>query len=385
MDLATLRHQLPVTQHCCYFQTGSLGPSPVSQQALLRQAHDAFQQYGPASPDVLEIWGARAEQSRVRLAEFLGTTADSLAWISNSSYAIRAVFANRQWSPGDEILTSALEHVGTRMLWDGLAHAYGVQTQVVPTVDDDATFLAQLADRLTPRTRMLFLSHISCVDGRRLPIAEAIKIARERDVLVLIDGAQAPGQIPVNLTELDPDYYIGSTHKWLLGPLGLGYIYVGKRGMPSFNPQLTPLNGSTREFGERFQNPTAAARGETGTTDIASRVSLIESLNLLESVGVSTIEQHVRELAAYFRAGLAELPQITMISNLEPERSSGIISFVVNGWQPQQHRDLVEKIYHKRRILIKYQIEFSGIRVSIAGFNTREEVDRLLEALHHYL
>jgi selenocysteine lyase/cysteine desulfurase len=382
--LATLRQQIQLTEHFSYFQTGSLGPSPKCQVELMREAQDALLNYGPANLKVLLAWSEKAEETRKLFGEFLNTPTSSIAWSVNSSYAIRAVFANRPWAEGDEILTSSLEHVGTRQLWHGMSHAYGVNIRIVPVTANDAEFLERLEASITPRTRMIFLSHVSCIDGRRLPVAEAVQIAKRHGIISFIDGAQAPAQIPVDLTALDADYYIGSTHKWMLGPTGLGYIVVGERGMESFNPLFAPLR-ETADFGARFATPTAAMRGESGTTDITARVGFAETLKLLNSVGIEAIESHVRSLTQTFRSALLEMPRINLVSDMPIEQSTGITSFSVKGWNTQQHHDLVERAHVERKAILKYQPDFDGIRISFASFNSAEEVQDLIQLLNDFI
>jgi selenocysteine lyase/cysteine desulfurase len=167
--------------------------------------------------------------------------------------------------------------------------------------------------------------------------------------------------------------------------MGLGFLVVGEGGMEHFNPSIIPHTTSGGEACGLAAQETAASRGEVGTTDLAARAGFAVALEMFGDIGVGTIERHVRGLTARLRAGLTDLPNVQMIGNLPPERSSGISSFGVEGWQAQQHRELVDRLYRQERILVKFQPEFAGIRVSLASFNSIEEIERLLEALQPFV
>ena len=376
MAVARLRQALPLTQRCTYFQTGSLGPTPAPALDEMAQARAELQWRGPAALDLLRKWLQRGETARSGLAALLGVTPDNIAWTVNTSQGIRDVVRGLGWAAGDEILTSDLEHVGTRGLWEGLTQAFGVRVRVVAAGATDDGFLERLRRAYSPRTRLLFLSHVSCVNGQRLPIAQAIADARERGVLTAMDGAQAVGQFAVNVAELGADFYIGSAHKWLLGPMGLGYVVVAPSALTSFNPALTPLDPAPDAV-----PLSAARRAEVGTTDVSLRVGLARTLELLAEVGWDVLEDQMRQATACLRAGLAELPGVQTLAPLPWLHSSAITSFVVQGWDAARHQALVDELYATERIIIKFQPEFAGIRVSTAGFNTQDDVDHLLTAL----
>ena len=376
MAVARLRQALPLTQRCIYFQTGSLGPTPTPALDEMAQAREALQWHGPAALDILRKWQLRGEVARSHLADLLGVTPAAVTWTVNTSHGIRDVIQSLCWTAGDEILTSDLEHVGTRGLWEGLAQTLGVRVRAVAVGATDEDFLERLRQAYSPRTRLLFLSHVSCVNGQRLPIAQAIADARERGVLTAIDGAQAVGQFAVNVAELGADFYVGSAHKWLLGAMGLGYVVVAPSALASFNPALTPLDTAPDAA-----PLSAARRAEVGTTDLSLRVGLARTLEFLAEIGWAALEDQMRQVTVCLRAGLAELPGVQTLAPLPWSYSSAITSFVVQGWDAARHQALVDELYATERIIIKFQPEFAGIRVSIAAFNTEADVDHLLTAL----
>ena len=169
---------------------------------------------------------------------------EEVAWLSNTSNAVRFAVSSLPWGPGDGIALSNVEHISTRVLVQGVEQVTGRPATVIAAGNGaeyrPECFLEALHERLTPDHRLLILSQVSCLDGRRLPVEEATRLARSRGVKVLVDGAQAVGQVPVDVAAIDADFYAGSLHKWLLGPAGLGYLVVNRRQLPEYHPLLTP-------------------------------------------------------------------------------------------------------------------------------------------------
>ena len=208
-------------------------------------------------------------------------------------------------------------------------------------------------------------------------MGEAVKVAHQMGAITLIDGAQAVGQIPVDLAVLGADFYIGSGHKWLLGPSGIGYIHVDRTRLTEFNPNW--LSDIDR------QNASAATLGEAGTTNLAQRAALQVALQTIQQIGMEAIASHCQSVSQQLRHGLRQLPPVTLLGPDEPARTSGLIGFTLAGYSASDCRQLVERLYAEQRILIKYQPEQCGLRVSIAAFNTTEEVAQLLVALTRLL
>ena len=149
------------------------------------------------------------------------------------------------WQAGDKLAVTDVEHLSTRSLADGMKQRWGVETTVIASGDGPAYtpdyFLDQLDRHLTPDHRLLIMSHVANIDGRRLPVAEATQIARARGVKTLIDGAQSVGGFPVNVAEIGADFYSGSVHKWLMGPAGVGFLVIDRQQRTEYNPYFLPI------------------------------------------------------------------------------------------------------------------------------------------------
>ncbi len=375
-SLTQWRATLPVTAQGIYLQTGSLGPLSRPVLQALAEAEGLAAQAGPAAPDGLTPLAEASEAARATLANLLHVPARELCWSLNTSTAMRTVIHSLRLTAADWLITSDQEHVATRSLYNGLRDELNLRVVIVSTENHPANFLERLEAVLQqPCTgrRLLLLSHVSCIDGRILPVADAVVLGRRYGAITLIDGAQAVGQFPVDLQQLDADFFIGSGHKWLLGPSGIGYIHIHPDRLNAFNPHWLPLTAR--------QDASAAVLGEVGTTNLAQRAGLHVALEQFQTIGVATVADYVNGLTRQLRAGLRQLPGVTLLGPDEPTQQTGLIGFTVAGWSATACQQLVERLYRQYHILIKYQPEHQGLRVSLAAFNTEAEVNALLDAL----
>lgn len=389
-----LRSDLAVTRSAAYFQTGSEGPVADSTlrvlfDALRMESHTAL--LGPSAYDGLV---AGAERARAALASLLNAQPGEVAWLPNTSNAVRFAVSSLPWGPGDGIALSSVEHVSTRVLVQGVMQITGRPATVIDagrraagngSDDRPERFLQRLEEQLTPDHRLLIMSQVSCLDGRRLPVVEATRLAHARGVKVLVDGAQAAGQVPVDVAALDADFFAGSLHKWLLGPAGLGYLVVNRRQLASYHPLLTP-HPYPGEDGEPGGRPLSAARQtEAGTEGLAARWAAGAAVETIGRIGVDAIGRHVAPLVTRLLAGLAEIPGLQVISPASFELASGIVAVVLPGTTAEQVRTLVERIWQEGRVVVKFQTDYAGIRISVAAFNTETEIERLLGVLRRLM
>jgi len=376
--LTELRASLPVTAHNIYLQTGSLGPLSRPVLQAIHETEWLAAQEGPAAPDGINPLVTASEAARAALAHLLHVPVGELCWSLNTSTAMRTVIHSLRLTSADQLITSDQEHVATRSLYNGLRDECALPIVILSAEGEPCDFLIRLESALRQPSagrKVVLLSHVSCIDGRRLPVTTGVALTRHWGGISLIDGAQAVGQLPVDLAQINADFYIGSGHKWLLGPSGIGYIHVHADRLGTFNPNWLPDADRA--------NATAAALGEAGTTNLAQRAALRIAIEQMQTIGLATIEAHVASLAHVLRAGLRQLPGVTLLGPDDPAQTTGLIGFTVDGWRATECKALVERLYREQRILIKYQTEQTGLRVSLAAFNTFEEVELLLRALQY--
>ena len=389
MTVEQLRQDLPMTGEVAYFQTGTYGPASDSVLQAVREAMEGEARHGPATTAGRLAHREREAAARSGLARLLNVKEEELSIDTNTSRAMQQIVRGLDWQPGDEFLMTSLEHVSTYGLSYSLTQEHGVTVKVLEAelLSDDA-LLAELAAALNERTRLICLSHIASPDGRLLPIKEAAAIAHDAGVPVMLDLAQSAGQMPVDLAALDCDFAVGSGHKWLLGPMGTGYIFVSERQMSGFRPNLIPDRSPWTLADDPTPAPTARSRTEIGTYNHALVVGLGRAVEIMQSIGLDTIQARIADLSRRLRRGVAQIDRARIITPLEPQKSAGITSVMFDGYTKADMDGLVARLQERHQALVKSQWLTAppdpvkvAMRISVAAFNDESEIDRLLEGI----
>lgn len=381
--LASLRADMPVVERCVYLQTGTKGPISTTVWRAICDAQWLAASEGPAAPAGKKPLVEASEATRAALAQLFNISPRQLCWSANTSTAMRTVMHALGPNADDTLITSDLEHLSTYSLCTGLRNACNLNVKIITAAGTDDQFLAALEDAFqkpvnNPQARrILILSHVSCLDGRRLPIKQAVELTRKAGGISLIDGAQAVGQLSVDLQWLDADFYIASSHKWLLGPAGVGYIHVHPNQIDSFNPCWLPDDDRA--------DADAAKRGEAGSVNYADRIGLHAAIGQISAIGIDNIATHIASLSKRLREGLHVLPGAHILGPDDPSRTTGLIAFTLTNHDADALRQIVDELYEQHRIAIKFQVDMTALRISLAAFNTPQEVDTLLRALRGIL
>jgi len=227
---AALRKQFLIPEDQVYLNNGTVGSSPMP---VLRAVFDGYHQtekMAQDDPEDYPIWGYGSwNEFRDPLAEFIGSTRDELALVRNATEGNSYIANGLDMKPGDEVLMTDQEHPGGEQPWNLRAKRYGIVVKKITLpkpVPDAATVLNLFRDATTPRTRVIFFSHITTVTGVVLPAKEICALARSKGILSAVDGAHVVGMMKLNVKELGCDLYTSSPHKWLQAPKGSGFIYV---------------------------------------------------------------------------------------------------------------------------------------------------------------
>jgi isopenicillin-N epimerase len=303
------------------------------------------------------------DEARTRLAEYLRADVDDLVFVPNASSGINAVARSIRLDPGDEVLATDQEYGGMDMLWRFVC-AQGGAAYVQRPWDE-------LAGAIGPRTRVLFVSHVEYQTGIVRPVGELCRLARERGVLTVVDGAHAPGQIPLDLEALGVDVYAGNCHKWLCSPKGAGFLHVRPELHALFVPAVVSWDW---EEGEGF----AGRQRWQGTRDPAAVLSVPAAIDFQEEHGWEGVRARCHDLAEQARRRLAAL------TGLEPIVPEGSFMQMVGAPLPQCDVDEVKRrLYDEHRVEVPVWQSERGplIRVSIQGYNDSADVDTLVSAL----
>lgn len=393
MTVEQLRQDLPMTGEIAYFQTGTYGPASDSVLQAVRETMETEARHGPATTAGRLAHRDREAAARSGLARMLNVKEEELSIDTNTSKAMQQIVRGLDWRPGDEFIMTSLEHVSTYGLSYSLTEEHGVTVKVIETERlTDEELLAELASALTERTRLICLSHVASPNGRLLPVKEAAAIAHDAGVPVMLDLAQSAGTMPVDLQELDCDFAVGSGHKWLLGPMGTGYIFVAEHQIPGFRPNFIPDRSPWTLAGDPTPTPTARSRTEIGTYNHALVVGLGRAVEILEDIGLDNIQTRIADLTRRLRRGVDQIDRARIITPLELEKSAGITSVMFDGYTKTDMDGLAAQLQDRHQALVKSQWLTAppdptkiAMRISVAAFNDEGEVDRLLEGIDEEL
>jgi L-cysteine/cystine lyase len=379
VDVQAIRAQIPGLAENVYMNTGGVGPSPEPVNEALVGTYNRFQEHGPDHPDTKAWVSEQVELTRHRLARFLGVTEHELALLRSVSEGIDVVAWGRQWQPGDEVIITDQEHPTGMLPWYNLRDRFGVEVKQVRLIDDRELLLDRIERQITPRTKLLSLSHVTAENGLRLPAKEITKLAHEHGVEVLYDGAQSVGQFPIDLYEMDVDYYCITGHKWLLGGQGVGALYVRRDRL---NDILISWTGSSanatlnRATGDH-EWLEGARRFEFGNRFWPSYVAFGEAVAFINNVGAGVIETQAGELADTLKRELVAIPGVTVLTPLDPDLSTGIVGFEIAGLTGTE---IAKHFWERWRIICRPAFEGRSVRISCAFFTVSNELQTVLEA-----
>ncbi|MFQ5791738.1 MAG: aminotransferase class V-fold PLP-dependent enzyme, partial [Acidobacteriota bacterium] len=319
--------------------------------------------------------GFRLETVRVGLARLFGCDPEEIAIVRNATEALQTVLLGVGLKAGDEVLTTTqdywamLDALEQRRLRDGIV----VKKIQVPTPPNRLDDLAEAFERgITPRTRLILVSHPVNLTGQLFPIKRICEIAHTRGIEVVVDGAQSFAQLDYTYADLNCDYYGTSLHKWLMAPKGTGMLYVRRDKIEKTWP-LLPAPERLRDNIRKFE-----ALG----TQPATPLAIGEALAFHNGIGPKRKEERLRYLTHYWAEGLMNLPNVRFHTSFAPEMSCAIATVEVVG---ADHGALLEYLWNRHRILVydpsRRTKEFQGIRVSPSLHTTLEELDYFCEVM----
>lgn len=365
---AVVRQQFLIPADRIYLNAGTLGAQPrVVVDAVVEVQRRVAATYPP---------GVRWQELKAAVAGFLHCEAEGLVFPRSTTEAMSFVANGLEIAPGDEIVTTDHEHVGGLCPWQLAAARRGARLRVVslpvPATSDES-LLGPVAAALTPRTRVVSVSHITFTTGTVLPVEALARLCRERGIICVVDGAHPPGMIPVDLGRIAPDFYASSPHKWLLAPQGTGLLYLGPEWRTRLWPTLASGGWDDLSLGAQRLN-------HLGTFDESRLAGLMAAVAFQQAVGVDRIGARIRYLHELLMRRLGEIPGVQVVSAARPELASGMASFALEGIEAlalQAHLERTAKV--RTRVIGEYG--YGWMRLSTHIHNSPAEIDRVAELL----
>ena len=370
MNLEEIRSHYPGLQNGIQLNTGGVGlPSNEVREAIDAGFNSLYEEHVPPI-EWHTLMCQSAEVARKKLAAFFGAQDDEIALSISTADGYAAAIAGLSWEPGDEVVITSEEHPMPHRAVLALEQREGVVLKVVEIDHDPAVMLERTEAALTPRTKMICMSHVTTDTGLVVPAEEICKLARERGILTLWDGCHAIAQVPVHLDEMGCDFYATNTYKWVLGPLGTGFLYVSREAQHVLKPLVHVHNPGGGAGQYRLSNPAHALYAGVGAA-----IDFIEGIG-----GVEAVRRECVRKTDLLKAKLDEVPGTIVISSRRPDSQTGIVTFAIEG---MEGGDLDKALRTRWQIVQRgtYMTDPSGVRISIAFYTSEEEIEALVEAV----
>lgn len=371
-----VQQSVPIAPSRRYFNTGGLGP-------MLYPVLEAIEEKMRELNSVSETGHQLHETVREKVAGFVGADPLEIAFTRNATEGMNFIARGIDLQPGDEILMTTHEHPGGAVPWLAVARDRKLRVRLFEPENDPQAMIRVVEKNLSPRTRVLMFSHVTCTLGTVFPAQELCTLARRHGVISVIDGAQAVGQIPVDLHHIGCDYYTTSGHKWLLGPRETGFVYISRAVRPRFRPSFV---GAYSDNGYDLDRLHLVYRedaivNEYGTRDAAKLWGLAAAVDFQLAIGTQRILQRLHQLSDRLKQGLRSLSGIELLTPETHGNSAGIVTFRVKHLDYLQVAQRLIRQYHMRvRSVGEHGI--NATRVSLHIFNDEQDVDALLSALN---
>lgn len=373
-----LRKQFDLRDDEVFFNTSTLGSPPrvvtEAVAASMRRLSSTLAEWNYKHEAPNWIGGYSGEEPiRARLAGLMHADAAELALTQNATMGLSFVAMGLDLESGDEVIQTDQEHVGAKSCWEVLKKRRGVawKTVALPVpMNDPAEIVRVVEAAITPRTRVIAWPHITSQLGAIQPVREICALARSHGIYTVIDGAQAIGQIPIDVHAIGCDAYVGSPHKWLLAPAGNGFLYLRQA---SANRVWT-----TVASGEWANEKDPGARlTQRGTTNLSLIQGLDAAMAFHLRVGPERWFARIQALGGYLRARLREVPGVVISSSTREGMCAGMTTWKLGDYPPYE---MVEAIWEHARIRPRAVSPLWGIRTSTAIYNSEREIDRLIAA-----
>jgi selenocysteine lyase/cysteine desulfurase len=373
---AELRKQFLIPSDEVYLNNGTVGSSPAPVLRAIFDAYTSTEKMDQQDPEDYPIWGYAAwNQYRDPLAEFIGCNRDELALVRNATEANSYIANGIDLKAGDEVLMTDQEHPGGEEPWNLRAKRYGVVVKKITLpkpVPDAGTVLNLFDDAITPRTRVIFFSHITTVTGVVLPGRQICALARSKGILSAVDGAHVTGMMRLNLHDLGCDLYSSSPHKWLQATKGSGFLYVRDDVIDRlWNTIATEGWEDSKIRAERFQR--------IGSSNVPALEGLKAAIELANRIGMDHIEARHRFMGDYM---LAQMIHRGAESWTSPDAGlrCGIVTVNV---PPLNRMDLEIWLWKTHKIRIRGG-DPHKLRLSTPYYVQKADIDRFLEKFDEY-
>ena len=363
---ALVRGQFSIPRERIYLNNGTLGPSPrIVVDAVTEHTRRVASTYPP---------GIAWDDLKASISALTGGDPEGFVFPRNTTEGMSFVANGLELESGDDVVTTDHEHIGGLEPWKLATTRRGASLTVasLPVPGTSASDLAaSVWDAVSPRTRVVSVSHMTFTTGTVLPVAELARRCVDAGIVFCVDGAHPPGMLRLDLHELGGDFYASSPHKWMLAPQGNGILYIAGGWRRRLWPTLA--SGGWDDLAleaHRFNH--------MGTVDESRLAGLLSSSEFLQALGMDRVEARVRHLRGLLEDGLREIDRVQVVTPADEELKGGIVSFSLEGVESadlQRHLSRVASV--RTRVIGEY--DYGWMRLSTHVYNVPSEIERVLE------
>ena len=378
MSSHLLKEQFLLNKNITYLNFGAYGacPKPVFD------VYQNFQRELEEEPTLFinELGPAYIKKSRESLGNYLNCSADDIVYVTSPSYAVNLIAKSFQIKAGDEVLTTNLEYGPCDKTWKYYCEQNGATYKRIDIqfpLKSKEDFLDQFLKGINKNTKLIFVSHLTSSTGIRLPIEEICAIANQLGILIYVDGAHAPGQLPVDLRLLGADIYTGACHKWMLTPKGSSFLYVRNSLQHLFDPLII-------SWGYKSIKPSHSIFLDhhqfQGTRDYSAFLTIPAAIDFMRAFNWKKVSEDSRHLTQSNANRFCELMGTQPLTAISDDFIAQLFSIPINIQNPEKLHDI---LYNEYRIQVPVLIHEgnSYLRYSIQGFNDQNDLTHLYNAL----
>ena len=369
-DWAEVRSHFIIDKDITYMNNASLGMPPLGVLKSINNGYEAISKEPLHGKHDLQ--DSISKSVIPKLAKTFGVDEDEIVLTRNASEALDIQANSVKLKKGDEIIISSQEHPAGLRPWlvrqknDGIK----IKTVFIPSPLKSVTdTVSRISNAITPKTKAISFCHVTR-GGHLYPVKEIVDMAKKRNLLTLVDGAQAAGQFPINLSKVRCDAYSVSLHKWILAPAGTGFLFINKEAREKM---ISPFIHEKNQISPGFNPP--------GTKDFPVRAAIGTALDYINNIGLLNIEKRCRELSNYLKKGLIQIDGVKILSSpINKLSAPGSTIFEKAGLDAFKSVPMIENMINTH-IDEHVRDGHNAIRVSTHIYNTKQQIDQLLEAL----
>jgi len=388
--LQTLKSDFPLLKNITYLDNSSTTQKPKQVIEAISKYYEEDNANVHRGVYKLSLKATMAyEQAHETVAKFIGAQFEEIIFTKGTTESLNllAYSLGKKLRPGDEIVLTEMEHHANLVPWQQIAKEKGALVKFISITSDYRLNLQKARELITSKTKIVSVTHISNVLGTINPLQELAALAHEAGAVMIVDAAQSVPHLPINVKELDCDFLAFSGHK-MCGPTGIGVLYGKKELLEKMDPFLY---GGDMIKEVTFENSTwndLPWKFEAGTPNIAGAVGLAAAIEYLQGVGMEKIWQHEQELVEYTLGRIKNIAGIRLLGPATTENRGAVFSFVLDGIHPHDLSELLDKNNicvrggHHCAMPLHEKLKISGsTRASLYFYNTKKEIDQLLDAL----